>query len=163
VTKTAQQATADINGGCHTAITAGVTGNLPTGWVCCGLSAQTILGETPPAVAVFCSAYQLGIAGWSSDQFKGGAKLEVEAATIDYLKLADVLAEQLRGKIAVHLKMLARARRSEIVIELERRVLQTSLDYREAESTGDESRHGKLLAWAKAVDAYAMVHSETMD
>lgn len=95
---TPAQLVANINGGCRTAITAGINGNLPQAWQAYDLMAMVVPALEPTHVVVTCSARRPdnGVLGGVDP----GAKFQVEAATADHLRIADQLADQLRQRIA---------------------------------------------------------------
>lgn len=90
----------EINGSCREHIIAGINGNLSPGWQAYGLRAIPVPAIPMTNVVVLCGALEMGAAQWAAGGFRGGAKVEVEAATADHLKIADALAEQLRASIA---------------------------------------------------------------
>lgn len=101
MTRTAAELIASINGSCRHAITAGINGNLPPHWDAYGLHAIVQPALDPTHVIAFAMATKKDPHGYPVlTDANPGAKVEVEAATADLLKLADDLAEQLREAIA---------------------------------------------------------------
>lgn len=90
----------EINGACRGHIIAGINGNLPPGWQAYGLRALPFPAIPMTRMVVLCGALEMGAAQWAGGGFRGGARIEVDAAIADHLGIADELAEQLRASIA---------------------------------------------------------------